>query len=69
MQQVCDYDDTIDARFSQIWQEIIEEMQKDEDFIHVGPHFIMIIKYLERIADHITNIAEWMMYNITGDFA
>ncbi len=69
MQQVCDYDDTIDARFSQIWQEIIEEMLKDEDFIHVGPHFIMIIKYLERIADHITNIAEWMIYNITGDFA
>ncbi len=68
MLEVCEYDDNIDARFTQIWQEIIIEMKSDNEFIPLGPHYIMIIKYLERIADHTTNIAEWMIYNITGEY-
>ena len=27
---------------------------------------LMIAKYLERIADHATNIAEWVLFSITG---
>ncbi|OON90833.1 MAG: hypothetical protein ATN34_02815 [Epulopiscium sp. Nele67-Bin002] len=68
MLAVCEYDDNIDARFANIWQEIIAEMKADNEFIPLGPHYIMIIKYLERIADHTTNIAEWMIYNITGEY-
>ncbi len=68
IQEVRDDDDKIDARFTQIWQEIIDEMSQNPEFIPNGPDYIMIIKYLERIADHVTNIAEWMMYNITGEY-
>ncbi|ONI46917.1 phosphate transport system regulatory protein PhoU [Epulopiscium sp. SCG-B10WGA-EpuloA2] len=68
LKEVCEYDDKIDAKFAQIWTEIIDTMRQNTDFIIAGPHYIMIIKYLERIADHITNIAEWMIYNITGEY-
>ncbi len=43
-------------------------MKASSEFIPLGPHYIMVIKYLERIADHTTNIAEWMIYNITGEY-
>ncbi|OON94785.1 MAG: phosphate transport system regulatory protein PhoU [Candidatus Epulonipiscioides saccharophilum] len=68
LQEVCEFDDKIDARFNQIWTEIIAMMSENEHFIAFGPPYIMIIKYLERIADHVTNIAEWMIYNITGEY-
>ncbi|OOB77607.1 MAG: phosphate transport system regulatory protein PhoU [Epulopiscium sp. Nuni2H_MBin003] len=68
LREVCEYDDTIDDKFTQIWKELIEYMQENTNFISVGPQYIMIIKYLERIADHITNISEWMIYNLTGEY-
>ena len=51
-----------------MWQELSEEMTRDSQFIQSGMHYIMIIKYLERIADHTTNIAEWIYYSLTGDY-
>ena len=41
------------------------------DWLHVSDHceaidLIMIAKYLERIGDHATNIAEWVEFSITG---
>lgn len=68
MKEICKYDDKIDADFKRIWQEIIEEMKKNAEFIPNGADYIMIIKYFERIADHTTNIAEWLIYNVTGEY-
>ena len=65
---ICKLDDKIDQAFWKIWQEIIEEMKGDNQFIENGIQYIMIIKYLERIADHITNIAEWTYYSLTGKY-
>ncbi|WP_070001047.1 phosphate signaling complex protein PhoU [Cellulosilyticum sp. I15G10I2] len=62
-------DDKIDSIFIKIWEEITEEMIANKDFIQNGVHYIMIIKYLERIGDHITNIAEWIIYSSTGEYA
>lgn len=59
-------DDEIDEAFHKIWKEITQKMYKEKDFIKSGAEYIMIIKYLERIADHTTNIAEWLMYYLTG---
>ncbi len=69
LEAICHYDDKIDANFERIWQELIEEMNKSSDFAKEGARYIMIIKYFERIADHITNIAEWLIYNLTGTYA
>ena len=59
----------------QILNELFEENKKDLiQFIYSnkgegGRHaidLIMVAKYLERIADHATNIAEWVEFSITG---
>lgn len=68
MKQICKDDDKIDSIFVQIWKEIIIQMSKDKEFIPNGAHYLMIIKYLERIADHTTNIAEWILYSSTGKY-
>lgn len=68
MRNICKYDDKIDADFKRIWEEIVEEMKRNRDFIPNGADYIMIIKYFERIADHTTNIAEWLIYNVTGEY-
>ena len=66
---ICQYDDKIDAEFTKIFKEITIEMSKNSEFVSSGASYIMIIKYLERIADHITNIAEWLIYNLTGEYS
>lgn len=68
IKQICSYDDLIDQSFFEIWKEIIKEMTEKKEFIPYGADYIMIIKYLERIADHTTNIAEWLIYNMTGAY-
>lgn len=65
---ICKADDKIDEYFWKVWQELTEEMERDNSFIENGMHYVMIIKYLERIADHITNIAEWTYYSLTGQY-
>ncbi len=66
--EVLRSDDQIDASFLKIWEEIKGEMITRPEFIETGMQYLMVIKYLERIADHITNIAEWMLYSHTGEY-
>ncbi|ONI38935.1 phosphate transport system regulatory protein PhoU [Candidatus Epulonipiscium fishelsonii] len=68
LQAVRDYDDKIDDNFEKIWNELVQEMKSNISFTKKGAKYIMIIKYLERIADHITNIAEWFIYDLTGQY-
>ncbi len=60
------YDDIVDNLFISVRNELIEEISKKplegEAFID----YLMIAKYLERIGDHAVNIAEWVLYSITG---
>ena len=56
----------IDNLFSKIRGEIIEQIAKDGTNGEVYIDLLMIAKYLERVADHATNIAEWVEYSITG---
>ena len=63
-------DDTVDAMFDKIKQELVDFISKRESTnTDQAIDLIMIAKYLERIGDHATNIAEWVEFSITGTHA
>lgn len=63
---VIAYDDVVDSLFDEVKQELISLIGQDGINGEYGIDFLMIAKYLERIGDHAVNIAEWVVYSITG---
>ena len=59
-------DDQVDALFNQIKAELIALIASDAASGELWLDLIMVAKYLERIGDHATNVAEWVEYGITG---
>lgn len=64
--KVIEDDDEVDELFLQIKKELIHLVQNDNQNGEYYMDLLMIAKYLERIGDHTTNIAEWVEYTITG---
>ena len=62
-------DDVVDEYFETITNELIKIMEEDKNKVPQCVCYLMIIKYLERMADHATNIAEWIAFIITGNLA
>lgn len=60
-------DDEIDELFICVRDELIEIISKKPEKGDQALDFLMIAKYLERIGDHAENIAEWVVFNITGE--
>lgn len=60
-------DDAVDDYFEKILEELCQAMKHNADNIHQYAEYLMIVKYLERMADHATNIAGWIVYIETGD--
>ena len=63
---VCAADDRVDELFDQVKQELIDMIASDAAWGQQGLDLLMVAKYLERIGDHATNVAEWVEYSITG---
>lgn len=64
--QVIEYDDVVDDLFTKVKNGIVNLISKDKKHGEQAVDIIMIAKYLERIGDHATNIAEWVVFSITG---
>ena len=62
---VCAADDRVDELFDQVKQELISMISADAACGQQGLDLLMVAKYLERIGDHATNVAEWVEYSIT----
>ena len=60
------YDDIVDDFFDKIKRELIEMLSKGDENGEVFIDLLMIAKYLERIGDHATNIAESVEFYLTG---
>lgn len=65
--QVCKDDDIVDNLFQIIKEELIEKIQEQASNGEQAIDLLMIAKYLERIGDHAENIAEWVIFSITGE--
>jgi len=63
---VCKEDDGIDALHGQMFAEMLELMRQSPELIVSGTAQLFISKYLERIADHATNIAEMVIFMVKG---
>ena len=57
-------DDVIDAMFDDTKKEVIELIQNHGAGAEVATDLLMVAKYFERIGDHATNIAEWVIFSI-----
>jgi len=64
--QVIESDDIIDDYFDKVKKELIQMIAKDNQYGDSYIDLLMIAKYLERIGDHATNIAEWVVFSVTG---
>ena len=63
---VCAADDKVDDLFDQVKRELIALIAADAANGEKGLELLMVAKYLERIGDHATNVAEWVEYSLTG---
>ena len=66
-QKAIDADDNVDRRFIEVKQELISLVRSDAEEAEYFMDLLMAAKYRDRIADHATNIAEWVLYSITGE--
>lgn len=68
--KVIQDDDVVDDYFDTVKNELIAAISKGEwEHENAGKSYLdllMIAKYIERIADHATNVAEWVIFSITG---
>lgn len=66
--KVIAHDDVIDDLFNIAKSEIVEQIKTANEEAEAVADLLIIIKYLERIADHATNIAEWVVFSINGQY-
>ena len=59
-------DDVVDNYFAAIKKDLIGWIAQQPQDGEYALDLLMIAKYLERIGDHATNLAEWVLFYITG---
>ena len=64
--QVCEADDEVDALYDQVYRELLQFMIQDPQTIERATFLLWISHDLERIADRATNIAERVIFLVTG---
>lgn len=65
-EQVISDDDTVDEYFDRVKRMLIDKIAQDPNDGEHAIDLMMIAKYFERIGDHAVNIAEWVIFSVTG---
>ena len=60
-------DDEVDNYFAEMRQHLTNVMQQKPQYVPQYVDYLMIAKYVERIADHSTNIAQWVMFVVKNE--
>lgn len=58
------HDDIVDELFLNVKSDLIETIRKYPDYGEQAADLLLVNKYLERIGDHATNIAEWVIFSL-----
>jgi phosphate transport system protein len=64
--QVCRDDDQVDELYESLFAELVDYMQRDPSLVEQATYLLFVAYFLERIADHATNMAERVYYMETG---
>ena len=66
-QKVMTTDDEVDTYFREMRQDLTGLMQQYPQLVPQYVDYLMIAKYVERIADHATNIAQWVLFVVNNE--
>ncbi len=67
IEPIYENEEKVDALYDEIFREVLTYMLEDSRNITIGTQYILVIRYLERIADHACNIVERVVYMETGE--
>lgn len=59
-------DDQVDREYTRVFRKVLEQMTQDPTQIADGIHIQSVVKWLERIGDHATNLAELVVFMVRG---
>ncbi len=65
-EQVVAGDDAVDDYFDQVKRSLIKKIAQNPSDGEYALDILMIAKYFERIGDHAVNLAEWVIFSVTG---
>jgi phosphate transport system protein len=65
--EVIDKDDIVDNFYTRLFDELVEIARQNPQHASIAVRLILVVKSLERVGDHATNIAEYAIYCKTGD--
>ncbi len=65
--EVAKADDRVDETYERVKADLVHLMAVDPDSVPSLVELLFICKYFERIADHATNVAEWVVFLVEGD--
>ncbi len=67
--EVIAHDDIVDDLFVKVKFDLIEVLRSSSDYEECAADLLMVNKYLERVGDHATNIAEWVIFSLDDHMA
>lgn len=65
-QRVIESDDVVDDYFMKVKSSLVEMITREPNDSLDALDLLMIAKYFERIGDHAVNVAEWVVFSVTG---
>ncbi len=67
LEPIYEREEKVDALYDEIFREVLTYMIEDPKYISMGTQYVLVIRYLERMADHACNIVERVVYMETGE--
>lgn len=67
VRNLIDADDEVDDLHETVFRDVVRRMAEGQLPVDLGTHYVLVNRYLERIADHAVNIGERVVYMVTGE--